>query len=386
MAADWSRDMREGLPRPLAGLIDRALQWRDRLLSSERFQASAAGFPLTRFIARRRARDLFDLCAGFVYSQTLLACVELRLFDVLLDRPLPLDELAARLKLPHEACARLLQAATALKLVELRSRDRFGLGPLGASLARNPSLTAMIEHHRHLYDDLRDPLALLRGGAENTRLAGYWPYADAADPAGLTAEQIADYSALMSLSQPLVAYEVLDAYEVSRHRCLLDVGGGEGAFLIKAAERAPHLRLKLFDLPAVVERADAAFERAGRSSRAEAFGGDFFQDALPQGADLITLVRVLLDHDDSKVVRLLRACRAAIPGDGTLLIAEALADDRGADRMGSAYFSIYLLAMGRGKPRSFDHLASLLRAAGFKTITLRMGRRVLRTGIVIAKA
>ena len=43
--------------------------WRDRLLGDARFQRAAAAFPLTRPLARRRARDLFDLMAGFVYSR-----------------------------------------------------------------------------------------------------------------------------------------------------------------------------------------------------------------------------------------------------------------------------------------------------------------------------
>ena len=45
------------------------------------FQRFAASFALTRPIARRRAGALFDLCAGFVYSQILFACVRLKLFD-----------------------------------------------------------------------------------------------------------------------------------------------------------------------------------------------------------------------------------------------------------------------------------------------------------------
>ncbi len=35
----------------------------------------------------------------------------------------------------------------------------------------------------------------------------------------------------MAASQPLVADEILDAYPFARHRCLLDVGGGDGSFL-----------------------------------------------------------------------------------------------------------------------------------------------------------
>lgn len=383
MRASWSHDLRSALPPALSGLWDRALLLRDRLLSSESFQARAAAFPLTRLIARRRASDLFDLCAGFVYSQTLLACVELRLFDVLLDRPLSLQQLAMRLQLNKDACARLLSAATALRLVETRGADRYGLGPLGAALARNPSLAAMIDHHRHLYMDLSDPVALLRGAAGDTRLAKYWPYAEASAPAALSAEDVSEYSRLMSLSQPLVADEVLNAYAVDKHRCVLDVGGGEGAFLCKAAERSPKLQLMLFDLPAVAQRATATFLEKGLQGRAIAFGGDFAADPLPKGADLITLVRILLDHDDDRVLILLKSCREALCQDGALLIAEPMLDH--GDRVASAYFNMYLLAMGRGRPRSTSHLARLLDAAGFADVEFSRGRRVLRTGVAVAR-
>lgn len=383
MRQSRSQGLRNAMPVPVSDLWDRVLSLRDRLLSSESFQSRAAAFPLTRFIARRRARDLFDLCAGFVYSQTLLACVELRLFDLLLDRPMPLNQLVLRLQLNRDSCLRLLSAATALRLVEKRSGDRYGLGPLGASLARNPSLTAMIDHHRHLYEDLRDPVALLRGATGETRLSVYWPYADAAQPATLTAEQVSEYSRLMALSLTLVAEEVLDSYVVGQHDCMLDVGGGEGALLRLAAQRAPKLQLMLFDLPAVAERASALFEQDGLKSRAAAVGGDFLSNPLPMGADLISLVRILLDHDDQRVLRLLISCREALPRGGTLLIAEPMVED--GDRISAAYFNMYLTAMGRGRPRTREHLTRLLNAAGFDDISFSRGRRVLRTGIAVAR-
>ncbi|MGZ6036711.1 MAG: hypothetical protein ACXWLG_14775, partial [Myxococcaceae bacterium] len=54
-------------------LADRWFRLRNRILSSPRFQRWAAEFPLFRWIARRRTLALFDLCAGFVYSQVLQA-------------------------------------------------------------------------------------------------------------------------------------------------------------------------------------------------------------------------------------------------------------------------------------------------------------------------
>ena len=90
----------EAQTAPRLSLQDRLLGLRDRMLAESGFQRFAGTFPLTRPIARRRASALFDLCAGFVYSQILLACVRLKLFDQLTDGPLSAAELSSRLPLP----------------------------------------------------------------------------------------------------------------------------------------------------------------------------------------------------------------------------------------------------------------------------------------------
>jgi demethylspheroidene O-methyltransferase len=365
--------------------IDRGLSARDRLLASPRFQRWAAGFPLTGWIARRRARALFDLCAGFVYSQVLYACVRLGVLEQLRDTPHTVAALAPRLALSHEATARLLAAAASLRLVERRPGRRYAIGPLGAALVGNPGIAAMVEHHALLYGDLRDPVALLRAERRNTALARYWPYAGAAQPDALTADQVAPYTALMSASQGLIAAEIVDAYRLGRHAHLLDVGGGDGSFLLAAAAAAPALRVTLFDLPAVAERARARFVAAGLGARAAAVGGDFRRDALPAGADLASLVRVLHDHDDATVIALLRAVRRVLPPDGTLLVAEPLAGTPGAEPVGDAYFGFYLLAMGWGRARTQAELGALLVAAGFAPPRAVPTRTPLLTGLLVAR-
>ncbi len=70
------------------------LTFRNKLIANPRFQRWAADFPLTRPIARRNVRDLFDLVAGFVYSQILSACVTLGLFETLAEGPATIAGLA----------------------------------------------------------------------------------------------------------------------------------------------------------------------------------------------------------------------------------------------------------------------------------------------------
>ncbi|MDM0113791.1 methyltransferase [Variovorax sp. J22R133] len=373
-------------PSGARSMRDRWLAWRDRLLASRSFQRAAAAFPLTAPIARKRASELFNLVAGFVYSQVLLACVQLRLFDTLAEGPQTIGELSARLCLPVASTERLIAAAEALKLVEARGGGRFGLGTLGAPMVGNTAITAMIEHHASLYADLRDPVALLRGEeTSSSSLARYWPYADAPAPGALTAASVQAYSALMTASQPLVADEILDAYPLSRHRCLLDVGGGEGAFVLRAATRAPRLRLVLFDLPAVADRARARCAASDVGGRVQIVGGSFLSDALPKGADVASLVRVIHDHDDAAALRILRAVREALTPGGTLLLAEPMAGTPGAQAMGNAYFGFYLLAMGRGRPRTAKALRSLLHAAGFECVRPVPTRMPLQTSLLVAR-
>jgi demethylspheroidene O-methyltransferase len=343
---------------------------RNRLLTSRRFQRWAAAFPLTRPVARRNARALFDLVAGFVYSQILAACVRLKLFEILSSGPLTCGVLAPRIGLTEAATIRLLKAASALKLTESLSGGRFGLGPLGAALQGNPSLSAMIGHHALLYADLSDPVALLRGDVADPQLATFWAYAGRDTPADASAAQVRSYSALMAESQALVADDVLDAYPIARHRRLLDIGGGEGVFLSAAAARHPGLSLMLFDLPAVAQRAALRFQASGLDARASVFGGDFFRDELPKGADIVSLVRVLHDHDDAQAALILSKVFAALPKGGVILVAEPMAGTPGSEPVGDAYFGMYLAAMGSGRPRTASEIAGLLRNAGFRNAGL----------------
>jgi len=358
---------------------------RDRLLADPRFQRWAATFPPTRHIARRESRALFDLCAGFVYSQVLLACVELRLFEELRHGPHATQCLAKRLGLEPAAARRLLEAASALRLVEGDDATGWRLGPLGAVMSGSPGIAAMVEHHRLLYDDLRDPVALLRGHAQPTQLSQFWSYARAGTSTAIDPASVAAYSALMSASQSLVADDVLDAYPLHRHRCLLDVGGGEGAFLVAVARRAPRLRLMLFDLPPVAARARQRLEEAGLASRVAIHSGDFGVDRLPGGADLVSLVRVVHDHDDAAVLRLLSAVHEILPPDGALLIAEPMSGQAGTEPMADAYFGLYLLAMGQGRPRTPEAVMQLVRTAGFRDVRTRPTARPLLASVVVAQ-
>lgn len=346
---------------------------RNRLIGNVKVRSMASWFPPARWTARRYARDLFDLTAGFVYSQITVALIESGLLERLSRQPLTLAEAAEVAKLDERAAATLLHAAASLGLTE-RVSETWILGTRGAALAASPGITEMILHHRLLYADLADPMAMLRREGEG-RLAGLWRYDGSATEADVVA-----YSALMAASQPMVAEQALAAYDFGGHRCLLDIGGGTGAFLQQVGRRHPHLQLALFDRPPVIE---AARTRLGEGCSYHA--GSFLTDPLPQGHDLISLVRVLHDHDDAPASRVLAAIRAALPSKGRLLIVEPLADTPGAQPAGHAYFGLYLAAMRSGRPRTWPEYKEMLLNAGFNNAVRKRSPVPLVASVIVAQ-
>ena len=372
---------------PEYGLWDRILIMRDQLIATKRFQRLAASLPIFRFISRSRASNLFDVMAGFVYSQILLACVRLNVFNHLKNGPLNLEELSRVTHFPMKGLQTLVDAAVAIRLLERRSEARYGLGALGSPLVGNDAIAAMVEHHTAFYADMRDPLALLSGSMSERNLGKYWPYVSDKDEDQDSLkhqESVAEYSALMSASLPLVADEIVDAYNFSKHQCMLDVGGGQGTFLKRVHAVSPQLKKMLFDLPGVAQLAAQQLAANPATREIQTHGGNFFTDALPTGADLITLVRVIFDHDDERVLTLLASIYAALPNGGTLLIAEPMADAPDAQAMGHAYFGFYLLAMGRGRPRTVNEISNLLKKVGFKSTQTVATKMPINTQILLA--
>lgn len=336
--------------------------WSVRLIASRRFQRWAAGFPFTRRVVRREGEALFDLLSGFCQSQVLMALVQFDVPEMLLDAPATVDDLADRCGVPLPRMVILMRAAQALRLVKQKRGGRFVLARRGAALVGVPGLVEMIKHHDILYRDLADPAAFFRGETK-TELAEFWPYVFGGD---MDVDVAATYSDLMAQSQELVADDTLHILDFSGVTKLLDVGGGSGAFLEKVGCKYTKLDLMLFDLPKVVPAAQPRFAAAGMAGRVEIVGGSFLTDPIPQGADAISLVRVLYDHSDTTVAALLAKCWDALPEGGRLYISEPMSGGDTPTQAGDVYFALYTLAMQTGKTRSVAEISALCAAAGFE--------------------
>lgn len=362
-------------PGPRVGVFDRLRQRSADLIASPRFQSWAARFPLTKAMARRDGERLFDLVAGFTYTQTLQAMVSLGLPDRLASGPKSVPALALETGLSDEAMRRLCQACTALDLLARDGRTgAYRLARLGNALRGVPGLQDMILHHDILYRDLAQPEVFLRGDT-TPELAAFWPYVFGAgaaqDPA--VAQR---YSRLMADTQALVAEETLKSVSFGQSRVLLDIGGGSGAFLRAVLDQHKHLTGMLFDLPGIP---------APSHPRMTQHPGNFRTDMLPEGADSVSLIRVLYDHQDDTVCPLLEKVYSVLPTGGRLILSEPMSGGAQPTRTGDVYFALYCMAMGTGCVRDPERIAEMLRSAGFAEISIPKMDRPFVTQAITAR-
>ena len=350
-----------------------ALSWRTRLalrrnaiVGNERFQAWAMRWPLFRTVGRRKAAAQFDLVAGFVYSQIVHVFVETGLLEWMREGQRQFAQIAGFVSFEPDACERLLKAGAAIDLVEETQPGLWVLGEKGAALSANAGALAMVRHHALLYRDLGNPIELLRRSrGADTELSRFWNYAGDQTP---DKSETSAYSELMAATQSMVWQQIIGRYPFDKHTAMLDIGGGSGAFVEAVGAAHSRLRLGVFDLPDVIPLARSRFAETELERRVSLHPGSFRQDPIPGGYDLVTLVRILHDHDDAVVSGLLRAVYKSLEPGQKLLVVEPMSATRGAKGMGDAYFGLYLWAMGSGRPRSFRENQEFLENAGFSRV------------------
>ena len=112
----------------------------------------------------------------------------------------------------------------------------------------------------------------------------------------------------------LTSPKVVGAFDLSRFRRLVDLGGATGHLAIAACERYAELRAVVFDLPRATALAREQVAKSPARERIEVVAGDFFEDELP-AADLYYVGRILHDWTEEKIERLLQPdFRAAAGG------------------------------------------------------------------------
>jgi O-methyltransferase domain len=278
------------------------------------------------------------------------------------DGPLTVTELASRTGTQAPYLERALRAAAQTGLLRTAGPRQYELTAAGTALLggeeadrlawnTDPGIWAALGDVGEILRTGEAPFAELHGGAYGY-IAGR--------------PQIAEvFDRFMTSRSARLSERVAEADVFPAAGTVADLGGGRGTFTAAILRAHPGLTGILLDRERVGASARQYLAEAGVAGRCQFTTGDFFR-AVPAGADVYLLASVIHNWDDPSALAILRNVRTAIPGHGTLLLAETpLPDDDSPHIMKDLDIRILTILQG-GRERTLEEHADLLARAGFR--------------------
>ena len=312
---------------------------------------------------------IIELIEAFRRSKAMFAAVSLGIFDLLHQKPDDVRTLAAKLSLEGDPLERLLDACVGLKLLRRRG-VLYENEPVASTYlcrASKRALTGYVLYSNdvlfrlwsHLEDGVREgtPRWKQEFGIEGGIFDHFFRTEEARETF------VRGMHGFGLLSSP----KVVEAFDLSGFRVLVDLGGATGHLAVAACERYPNLRAVVFDLPQVFEAARAYTQQSSAAQRVDVSAGDFFHDDLPE-ADLFVMSRILHDWAEEKIHALLARIYQRLPAGGGILLAEKLLSEDKSGPTSAQLQSLNMLMCTEGKERSLGEYRQLLEGAGFSNV------------------
>lgn len=308
---------------------------------------------------------MLEMLAGYRLSAALAAMAKLDIADLLSDGPHDLAHLAQRTGAQALSLSRLLRFLAAYDVVRMAGPSRYELTPLGACLQskalgslRMQALAIGEAWYWQPWGDLTH--SIQTGEAAFPRVMGEDQFTYLAHHP----EAQALFDRLMASASDREVEAVLAAYDFSRFRSVVDVGGGHGRMLTAVLQAHPAVQGVLFDQPHVVAGAAGTLEEGGVTGRCRVVGGDFLA-AVHGGGDLYLLKRILNDWPDEQAAAILRNCHRAMAPGTTLLVIDHIVPEDPHDGRPALHLDLLMLVQLAGKQRTEAEWRALLAESGF---------------------
>lgn len=302
---------------------------------------------------------------GFMGSQALFAALDLRLFTALESGPLEAEPLAAQIGAGLDPLRSLLEACVALGLV-IREGETYRNSKAASRYLVKEARGYMGDYYLRqiaetLYHQMPDARAALRGEAG----ANYSAFLN--DPVRTEAFIRGQHAGSAG-----PAYLLSRNPELANYKCLLDLGGGSGAFSIEAVRRNPNLAGIVFDQPQVVTFAKKFIAEEGFDNRIRCVAGDVVKDDWPQGGDLILLSYIISSYRPQAVQEMLNRAFAYLPKGGGIFIHDfAMYGDRPGPRNAALWQFANLAISATTYPHRQADIVAAMNKAGFADVNMR---------------
>ncbi|MGD9109204.1 MAG: methyltransferase [Gammaproteobacteria bacterium] len=310
--------------------------------------------------------DMISMLMSPLFVQCLAAVAKLKIADHLNDGAKTSNELAKLTETNENALYRLLRLVVSYGIFEEKENRIFELNELGSMLvSSNPnSLYPMARYlneedcYFKTFENLLYTIKTGKPAFEKTFNLPFFEYLKQNE----TSRK--NFNRYMVGKFTPVFKSAIKSYDFSQFGSIVDIGGGNGNFILEILNANKNIQGYIFDLLEVKSVADLNIKDAGLSDRCKFIGGDFFT-AILQQADAYMMKSIIHDWQDDDAIKILKNCRKIMRGNNKLLIMEQIiSPDKPHDAVKLS--DMLMLLLFGSKERTKEEFASLLAQADLK--------------------
>ena len=309
--------------------------------------------------------QLMQMLFGFAATRAIGVTAELRIADLLKDGAKTADELALQTSVHARSLYRVLRACASVGVYAEDNEKKFSLTPLAEPLLSNApgSLRAfaeMISCDWQFQTWAELPYSVKTGKPSFDKVHGKssFDYFWSNEKAGKV------FNDAMTSNSAFTSVAVVNAYDFSSIKKLIDIGGGHGFLLASILAKNDNLKGVLYDTPAIVAEAEKLLKEHGVTQKCETVGGDFFS-SVPAGGDGYIMKHIIHDWNDNQCITILQNCRNAMADGGKVLVVEMVVPE-GNEPSPAKFLDLQMLQYLPGCERTEKEYEELFDKAGLK--------------------
>ncbi len=303
-----------------------------------------------------------ELLYSFYASQCLFVVAELNIADFLISGPKSSLDLAKLTDSNADILYRILRCLSSYDVFVEDEQNLFHLTSVGELLiSDNKSMREYILFHQEAYKVASELLHCVKTGGDTFQHAkgiNLWEYLEQ-HPV-----QSKLFNCAMEKNSNYLIPLLLQSYQFSKFKNIIDVGGGKGHLLCAILAQNPDTTGIVADASHLAIEAEALIKQANLNERCRFQGIDFFK-TVPKGGDAYILKVVVHDWNDSAAKQILQNCRQAMEKHSKLLLIERTIMNNDSLRE-NCLMDINMLTMVNGKERTLPEFQTLLSESGFK--------------------
>jgi SAM-dependent methyltransferase len=309
-------------------------------------------------------KALLEIAFGYQRSNTLFTLVELKIPTLLKDKPLKIKTITEKTGIHPLALDRLLNAAVMLGLLEKLDNQTFQNG----AIAENFLIEGTDDYLGGQMDFYRENS--YENWTKLTEKLREWQPGKGDEQSSDDEDQSADTLPPQHNLALLVGKALGRTFDFSKHRKMLDVGGGTGAMSLGICEVNKDLQAMVWDLAKVLETTEKFVKESKLSDRVTTKSGNFKEDALPTGFDCILLANLLSVASAETNRKFFKQIYDALPAGGVCLISGWILEDTAVAPEAAVLFCLEdIINQVPDVERTESVYRKWLEEAGFKDIS-----------------